>query len=150
MPICNTRHFGRKSYEENAVLRMARGPIGFEDESAFVLIQIPEQFPLVYLQSTRTPGLCFLALPVLTINREYRVLLTAEDATLIGVTREPRIGEEVLCLALITTAESGASANLLAPVVVNLRSQQALQCINGAGSYAVRHFLCPEAEGVAA
>lgn len=150
MPICNTRHFGRKPYDENAVLRMERGLIGFEDESDFVLIQIPEQFPLVYLQSTRTAGLCFLALPVLAIDRGYALLLAADDAARIGVGREPRIGDDVLCLALITTADTGARANLLAPVVVNLRTQVALQCINGAGSYAVRHPLCPEAEGVAA
>ena len=124
--------------------------MGFENETGFVLIQIPEQFPLTYIQSTRSPELCFLSLPVLAIEREYVLRLQPEDAACVGVASEPEIGREVLCLSLIATGENGPTANLLAPVVVNLRTRSARQCINAAGPYAVRHTLCVEAEGVAA
>ena len=150
MPICDTRHFGRTAYDEESLISMERGPVGFEDETGFVLIQIQEQFPLTYIQSTRSPELCFLALPVLAIEQDYVLRLRGEDATCIGVACEPEIGQDVLCLSLIATAEKGPTANLLAPVVVNLRTRCALQCINAAGAYSVRHPLCAEAEGVAA
>jgi flagellar assembly factor FliW len=129
---------------------MIRGPFGFEDEAEFLLIQRPEQFPLVYVQSVRTASLCFLALPVLAVDPEYQLQISAEDAQLISVTTEPVIGADVLCLALVTVHPEGPTANLLAPVLVNLQSRAALQCIHSIDDYSHQHPLTPDGEGVAA
>ena len=150
MPTCDTRYFGATVYSDDSLILMPRGPIGFEDETTFVLIQIPEQFPLVYLQSTRLADLCFIALPVLTIARDYELVLHSEDAEAIDVPVEPKIGQDVLCLVLIATGENGPTANLLAPVLVNLRTGRAMQCINAVGSCSVQQPICAEEEGVAA
>jgi flagellar assembly factor FliW len=150
MPHCDTRYFGATEYEPESLIRMARGLIGFEHDNQFVLIQIPEQFPLVYLQSILTRDLCFLGLPVLTVVRDYKLVLSREDATTIEVPQEPALGADVLCLILITTGPEGPTGNLLAPIVMNLRTRMAAQCINAAEGYSVQHSLCAEAEGVAA
>lgn len=150
MPTCDTRYFGRTAYSDDSLIHMPRGPIGFEDEMVFVLIQVPEQFPLVYVQSTRSAELCFLALPVLTIARDYELVLSPEDATSIDIPCEPEIGRDVLCLVLISTGDDGPTANLLAPVLVNLKTRRAMQCINATGSCSVRQPVCADTEGVAA
>ena len=150
MPHCDTRYFGATPYEPDSLIRMARGPLGFEQDNQFVLIQIPEQFPLVYMQSVLTKDLCFLGLPVLTVASDYKLLLSPEDAACIDVPRAPALGSDALCLSLITTNPEGPTANLMAPVVVNLRTRIAAQCINTAGGYSIQHPLCAEAEGVAA
>jgi flagellar assembly factor FliW len=129
---------------------MQRGPFGFEDESGFVLIQRPELYPLVSLQSITTEDLCFLALPVLAVDSRYDLRLAPEDAALIDVRERPCIGTEVLCLALLTVRAAGPTANLLAPVVVNLSSRAALQCLNVADGYSHQHPLAPAEEGVPA
>ena len=150
MPTCDTRYFGPTVYSDDSLIHMPRGPIGFDDETAFVLIQLPEQFPLVYLQSTRSADLCFIALPVLTIARDYELVLHPEDAQTIDVPCQPEIGRDVLCLVLVATGEDGPTANLLAPVLVNLRTRRAMQCINAVGSCSVRQPICAEEQGVAA
>lgn len=150
MPTCDTRYFGTREYSDDSLIQMTEGPFGFESETEFVLLQAPDQYPLVYLQSVRTPELCFLALPVLAIDREYTLLLGPEDAARLATPELPRIGADVLCLVLITTGEDGPTANLLAPIVVNLHGRQALQCINTAAGYSHQQPLCTESEGVAA
>jgi flagellar assembly factor FliW len=150
MPICNTRYFGATPYEPDSLIRMARGPFGFGHEDQFVLIQVPGHFPLVYMQSVLTPDLCFLGLPVLTVDHDYRLRLSPEDAACIEVPAAPVLGTDALCLTLITTGREGPTANLLAPVVLNLRTRRAAQCINAAEGYPVRHPLCAVEEGVAA
>jgi flagellar assembly factor FliW len=150
MPSCQTRDFGAAEYSEDSVIRMERGPFGFEDESGFVLIHRRELYPLVSLQSVTTPGLCFLALPVLVVDSTYDLRLSAEDAALIEVSERPQIGKDVLCLALLTVHAEGPTANLLAPVVVNLNSRAALQCINTTDGYSHQHRLAPAEEGVPA
>ncbi|MBC8165933.1 MAG: flagellar assembly protein FliW [Bryobacteraceae bacterium] len=141
MPRANTRYFGIKEYSEDAVIELAAPMLGFANEKTFVIIQLPEQHPLVYLQSTRTPDLCFVALPVLAVDVAYDLLLSEEDSRLLGVSTKPSIGVEVLCLALIAVDQSGTTANLLAPVVINLRSLRAAQCVNPETSYSHQHLL---------
>jgi flagellar assembly factor FliW len=150
MPSCHTRDFGPAEYSEDSVIRMQRGPFGFENESGFVLIHRPELYPLVSLQSVSTPGLCFLALPVFVVDSRYDLRLTPEDAAVIAVRERPAIGTEVLCLALLTVHPEGPTANLLAPVVVNLNSRAALQCLNTEEGYSHQHPLVAAQQGVPA
>lgn len=150
MPCCDSKYFGRLHYAEDAVIQTPDGLPGFEEETRFVLVQLPDQHPLVYIQSGTRPELCFLALPILTIDAGYQLELAPEDAAVIGTSQAPAIGQDVLCLALITTHPDGATANLLAPLVVNLHSRIAAQCINAAGGYSHRHPLEAAEKGAAA
>jgi len=150
MPRADTRYFGPTEYSADAVIRLPRGLHGYEIESEFLIIQLPDQYPLVYLQSIRNPGLCFVALPVFSVDAGYDLQLAAEDSRLLGTQTQPRIGEEVLCLALVAVTETGASANLLAPVVVNLRSRIAAQCINAGAEYSHQQSLIPAQEVMSA
>ena len=150
MASCDTRYFGTTGYEEDSVILFPRGPLGFEQETRFLLIQRPDQFPLVYLQSVMTPGLCFLALPVLAVDSGYTLRLTEEDSGLLRVPHQPEPGHDVLCLALVTVQPEGATANLLAPLVINLQSRAGLQCIHADGNWSHRHRLAaPEKEAAA-
>jgi flagellar assembly factor FliW len=63
--------------------------------------------------------------------------------TLIGLRpgSPPRIGDEVLCLTVISIREDGPTANLLAPVVVNLRNRESVQAVAPSSRYSHRHPL---------
>ena len=41
---------------------------GFERERRFLPLEMPDQHPLVFLQSAATPALCFVTLPVLAVS----------------------------------------------------------------------------------
>jgi flagellar assembly factor FliW len=150
MSCCQSKYFGTLHYAEDAVISPPRGLLGFEQEKMFVLVQLPEQYPLVYVQSAVTPELCFLALPILTIDPEYRLELNSEDAQQLGTETNPEIGQEVLCLALIATHPEGVRANLLAPLVVNLETRAACQCFNAVPGYSHQHEIKTPGQGVAA
>ena len=97
----------------------------------FVALSFPHTQPLVFLQSLEDRGLCFISLPVLAIDHNYRLMASEEDLKSVGLEgkRQPRIGEEVACLAVLTVQESGPTANLLAPVIINLDNLRAVQAI---------------------
>ncbi len=137
-----TRYFGELEYSEDALIRAPLGIPGFEHETEFLLLQLPGQYPLVYLQSTKTPGVCFPALPAQVADSSYELEISEEDGSILGVGRSPGIGSEVLCLALLAaTGEGTATANLMAPVVVHIHSRLAVQCLNAAGTYGCRESL---------
>jgi flagellar assembly factor FliW len=114
-------------------------PLGipaFESEQRFRLI---ERDPLLFLESDTNPGLSFLLLPVALIDPDYRLALTEEDRAAI----EASASSSLLCLAVITAAEDlPPTANLLAPVVVNLESGRAVQAVRSDSVYSHRHALC--------
>jgi flagellar assembly factor FliW len=136
-----SEYFGTLNYGPESVFHFPEGLPGFEDETLFIALQIAEQRPLAYLQSARRPGLCFLTLPVETLSPGYQLNIVPEDLQLLGFaeTDQPRIGADILCLALISVDESQpATANLRAPLVINLSTHLAVQAIQDESTHPVR------------
>lgn len=144
-----TRHFGTIDYQTDALVEFPAGLPGFEDEREFVALEQPFNKPIVFLQSLRRPELCFITLPVQTIEPGYRLAMSSEDLRLLGLPedRQPELGTDVLCLAIVAVAEGQApTANLLAPVVINLNNRRAAQAILSDSGYSHRHPLLAEPE----
>jgi len=138
-----TQRFGRIAYEPESVIVFSAGLPGFEDRHRFLAVQLPDTKPLVFLQSLEDPGLCFATLPVLAVEPRYRLRLGGEDLERLGFSGglQPRIGADVLCLAILSLRSSGPTANLLAPVVVNVKNLKAVQAVMGDSGYSHRHSL---------
>lgn len=117
-------------------LEFPHGIPAFENETRFRLI---EREPLLFLESEANPGLSFLLLPVALIDPQYQLALSAEDRETIEASADSRL----LCLAVITAAEdSPPTANLLAPVVVNLDTGRAVQAVRSDSKYSHKKAIC--------
>jgi flagellar assembly factor FliW len=145
MPFFETQNFESIEYQENSTIDFPHGLPGFEERRRFVALTFPDSRPLVFLQSLEDPGLCFVSLPVLSIDRDYRLEMCEEDLVWLGLPpeRQPRIGEEVACLAILTLQASGPTANLLAPIVINIADLKAVQAIVPESGYSHQHVLSP-------
>jgi flagellar assembly factor FliW len=142
MPSLDTKYFGVLTYREEAVFEFPQGLPAFEEEHRFVLIEMPENAPLVFLQSLRQPGLCFLAFPILVADREYRLAVSPEDREALQLDggQQPKLGSEVLVLTLVSLHDGfSATANLMAPIVLNLKTHCGLQAIRQDNLYSHQH-----------
>jgi flagellar assembly factor FliW len=132
MPTCQTKFHGTLSYEPEQVLHIPGGLFGFPQETQFLLLELPSARPMAFLQSVRSSDLCFISLPAQVIQREYRLSLKEQDLKTLGYSAEtpPAMGRDVLCLALLTIGERRPStANLLAPVVIDIAKHRGMQVI---------------------
>jgi flagellar assembly factor FliW len=121
------------TYDAQATLHFPRGLFAFEKETQFLPIERSDLRPLVFLQSLSTPDLCFISLPVYVVDQDYSLALKPEELAAVGLPsdRQPEIGADVLCLALVSIHEDGpTTANLLAPVVVNRKNSEAIQAVS--------------------
>jgi flagellar assembly factor FliW len=150
MPVFETQRLGSITYDPESTIEFPRGLPGFDDRRAFVAVHVPGADPLVFLQSLEDPGLCFITAPVQAIDPAYRLEVGEEDLALVGlpVSRRPAIGREALCLVVLSVRESGPTANLLGPLLINLRNRKAVQAVSVAPGYSHQHALEPEAESV--
>lgn len=129
-----TKCFGEMEYSPEAVFRFPNGMPGFEAEHAYVFLDQPATHPLMFMQSISSPDVCFMMLPVLAADPEYKLNLAEDEVAALGLPpgKQPQIGQDVLCAVLVCAAEEDRpvpTANLLAPVVVNIKRQVGIQAI---------------------
>jgi flagellar assembly factor FliW len=142
-----SRNFGSIEYAPGEEFTFANGLPGFPQESAFLPIEVPEQLPLLYLQSLRTPELCFVALPVRCIEADYELSRSGGELASIGLSGDAQPGPGLLCLALVCFEEDGrAVANLRAPIVINVKTRAGIQMIQSEDHYPIRCPLEPAGE----
>lgn len=144
-----SKYFGPIECAHDAVVAFPVGLPGFEPDLEFVFLDRPYLSPLVFMQSIRRQDVCFLALPVLAVDPRYSLSMSRDDLEAVSFTvdRQPRIGDEALCLALLTTMEGVVSTvNLRSPIVVNLNNRQGIQSIQTDSEYSFWSPLRPQAE----
>lgn len=147
MPRICTKCFDEIEYPEASLYEFPNGLPGFENERAFVFLNRPDSHPLMFMQSVLTPDLCFILLPILAVDAQYRLSLDEEALSALQLPEacQPQIGKDVLCAAIVCAHGQGEppTANLLAPIVVNLRDRIGIQAIQAQSAYSHRHPLVP-------
>ena len=152
MTEIETKHLGRIPVDEGLAIEFPVGLPAFESERRFVAIDHPRTSPLVLLQSMCTPALCFLALPVLTVDPGYQLRMSVEDLQILGLEESNGVssggGLTVLALVVIG-ADATVTANLMSPVVINRQNRRAVQAVRYDDAYAHNHAVARLAAVVA-
>jgi flagellar assembly factor FliW len=138
-----TKYFGIAEYQESAIITFPLGLPGFENMTDFLCLEQPSLRPLAYLQSLSDPHTCFLTLPVRAIEPSYDLQVSDEEADVLKLGGAPlSIGRNIACLAILCTGpERMATANLVAPVVINISERIGLQVIQTHSEYDCAHPL---------
>ena len=142
MEIQTTR-FGQIVIEEDKIITMTQGILGFPDDRRYVLIPHKEGSPFHWLQSVDTPHLAFVVASPGRFFADYAFDISDD------VERELEIEspEDVDCLVIITIPKDNPrklTANLLGPVVINVKKRLARQVVLDPNVYPVRCPLIPE------
>lgn len=115
--------------EEIPVIELVEAMPGFPERTRFALVRLDEDGVLCSLKSVEDPDLRFLVVPPTVFFPDYAPVI--DDATVSALQIER--AEDVLVLVVVNPGDraSNATANLLAPVVVNTVSRQATQVVLG-------------------
>jgi flagellar assembly factor FliW len=112
--------------EEIPVLTMVEPMAGFPDLSRFTLVRLDDDGVLCALRSVEDPDLRFLVVPPHLFFPDYAPLIRDETVAALGI----ETAGDVLTLVVVNPGDgSGATANLLAPVLVNTRTREAGQVV---------------------
>ena len=139
MTLQGTR-FGKIEYAKSDLIHIPEGMIGFEKFSKFVVVHLNEGSPYRWLQSIQEPKLAFLVSVPESFIADYAPEITNEQAESLGLTPEtPHL------ILVTTTIPAGkpelATANLAAPVVINLETRKAKQVILEDEAYTIRYSI---------
>lgn len=113
--------------QEIPVIEMVLPMPGFPDHTRFTLVQLDEAGVLCALRSVEDPDLRFLVVPPHLFFPEYAPEVDDNTVESLGL----RTAADVLTLVVVNPgdAASSATANLLAPVLVNTATRRGGQVV---------------------
>ena len=147
MKLQGTR-FGDIEFRKNDVIHFVDGMIGFQQMNEYVVVNTKEGSPYRWLQSVQEPKLAFLmSVPEFVVG-EYAPTISDFEAKSLGLT--PETPHLVLVTTTIPTGNPmGATANLAAPVIINLETRKAKQVILEDEAYTIRYPIFSGSQEVA-
>jgi len=143
MPQLETQHLGCIDYEPEHVVVFPAGLPAFEHETRFLVVEQSSTTPVVFLQSLQNPDLVFLTLPAGLVDPGYQLAPASDDLAAIGFEPDQPIeAESLIALAIVTISpDRKATANLMAPVLINRDRRLAVQALQPWSGYSHQHSL---------
>jgi flagellar assembly factor FliW len=138
--ILRSRILGEVPVDEKSVLYLPDGLLGFEDLKRYILAEVEEFVPFLWLISVDEPDIGFgIADPQLFYPSRYEVSLSEADKDVLDL--QP--GDTISIFVIVSMAEGGRriTANLKGPVVLNTRNRLGKQVVVYSPSYSVRQGL---------
>lgn len=144
-----TIRFGALEVEEDLILALPEGLIGFEACRRFVVVRPQENSPFRWLQSLDEPR---VAVPIIEpgeFRSDYAPTISDADARSLQLT--PETPTLVFVIVTVPPRDPRAmTANLLAPVVINGLTRRGRQVIVQDEGYTTRHRIVDEMQRMAA
>ena len=123
----NTSRFGEIEVEDESVVDMAEGMLGFTEFRKFVLIRHNEGSPFLWYQAVEEPNLAFVIVDPFTFFPDYEVLLSREDLDALEATELGNLA--VFSVVVIPENPEDMTANLRGPVLINVEKKIARQVV---------------------
>ncbi len=128
MMTIQTSRFGELEVSEDTLLSFPSGLVGFPAIQQFVVLDVTEDCHYQWFQAIREPDLAMVIIDIHIIDREFRAQISDEGVAELGITET----DPILIMAIVTIPSGQpeqATANLRAPLVVNLRTRKGKQLI---------------------
>ncbi|MCE5286514.1 MAG: flagellar assembly protein FliW [Pelosinus sp.] len=141
MLIQSTR-LGEIEIDESELIHFPYGVPGFLDEKEFALLAVQEGNPFSFLQSTREPNLTFIIVDPFSFFSDYEFEIKDEIAEEFGFNEADVL--QIMSMVRVPENPEEMTANLLAPVIINLVNRRAIQFVLEKSPYQIRHRLFPQ------
>lgn len=134
--VIQTSRFGQVSLKKEDVLTFQEGLLGFADLRQFVLLDDPSDEIFAWLQSCEAPQIAFPVLEPELFAENYKATLTRSDLEALKLASADKA--RYFSIVTIPDDPTQMTANLKAPVVINVDQKLARQCVLQDNNLAIR------------
>ncbi|MDI6799677.1 MAG: flagellar assembly protein FliW [Actinomycetota bacterium] len=138
-----TDRFGEIEIDAGKIIRFLESLPGLPESLSFVLIPHKEDSPFMWFQSTELSNLAFIVIDPYVCVGEYNPSIEAEDLKSLSLGGYP--DEDALMLGMVSIPQdvSEMTVNLVAPILINLKTKLAKQVILDDCKYSIRQKILP-------
>ncbi|KPU26430.1 flagellar assembly protein FliW [Caloranaerobacter sp. TR13] len=141
--ILNTKHFGQIEIDENSIITFPDGLLAFEEQKRFVIINNPdEEIPFKWLQSIDNSDLAFVIINPFLFKKDYEFDIPQSVIDKLKIKEE----KDVLVYSIVVVPEdiTKMTANLVGPIIINLKNRLGKQIILEDKRYTTKHLILEE------
>jgi flagellar assembly factor FliW len=131
----NTARFGPIEVDEDKIINVPDGLIGFKQCRTFVIINIQKYKPFLWLQSLEDGSLCFVMTDPWQFFTDYSPELSDEDVGFLEIDNPSSVA--IYTLISFSGDINNTRFNLLAPLCINHKTSRARQVILNNSNYSV-------------
>lgn len=131
-----TSRFGTVSATETDIITFPEGLVGFSNMTQFVLLDDPNDEIFAWLQSCQDPKLAFPILEPELFLKDYKVSLGKHELESLKAAEAK--GLRYLTIVTIPEDITQMTANLKAPIVVNVKQRLARQVVAQENDYPIK------------
>jgi flagellar assembly factor FliW len=140
--VLQTGRFGQIEISTDEIISIPSGILGFPEDQEFCLVDAGDDTLILWLQSLSNPHLAFPLLEPRIFKQDYVVRLSAAEL------RELRLGSikdaAVFTILTIPSTLPDMTANLKAPVVINVREKVGKQVVLQENDQPIKHPMFKE------
>ncbi|WDC83926.1 flagellar assembly protein FliW [Caloramator sp. mosi_1] len=129
----STKFFGDINIQEDSIINFKDGIPGLDEYKRYVIIDI-EDSNIKCLQSVEEKDIALLIITPWDYFKDYEIELSDTELMELDINDY----KDVMVYNVITVRENKITANLLAPIVVNIKNNQAKQVILNEKKYSIR------------
>src|SRR5687768_4510271 len=140
--MVETTRFGSIAVAENDIITFPEGMLGFSKINQYVLVERVDDSLFLWLQALKKPSVAFPLLEPQILEMNYKVELAEEDRTTLEL--ENLANAKVFSIITIPSDPTKMTANLKAPIVINLKKRLAKQVILHQADFPIRKSVFAE------
>jgi flagellar assembly factor FliW len=137
-----TRNFGSLEVRSDQILCLQPGLLGFTQYHRYVLIEHHREAPFLWLQCLDNPDLAFVVVDPRGLLSDYQPFLLTKVMSEMEVER-PEDFKVLVILTIPPGKPQEMTANLMGPVVINLKTRQGRQLVLEDSHYSHKHRVLP-------
>jgi flagellar assembly factor FliW len=137
-----TRNFGSIEVRSDQIIYLEPGLLGFAKYHRYVLIEHHQETPFLWLQCLDKEDLAFVVIDPRYLLSDYQPGPLAQAMQDLKVEQ----AEDIKVLVILTIPQGKPqemTANLMGPVVINLKTRQGRQFVLDDPSYSYKHRVLP-------
>lgn len=138
----NTSRFGEIEVNEEEIITFSDGLFGFEDIKKYIIFQMEDDNPLMWMQSIEERSLAFILIRPFEFNPNYSLQLSDNDVEELGLTSPD--DSDIFGIVVVPEDPSKMTANLQGPVVINRVLKKGKQVISTSPKHKLKHFVLDE------
>lgn len=133
-----TSRFGALEVSEADIINLSEGLMGFEDLHRYFIVDPSDDTMILWFQSIDRSEIAFPILEPKIFRPDYRVRLSANELRLLKIDSVAK--PETLVYSILTIPEDprGMTANLKAPIVINVKDSIGRQVVLQENEYSVK------------
>ncbi len=140
--IIETGSFGPLNIGNEEIIHIPQGILGFQELKKYCLVDPGDDTLILWLQSLEKPQVAFPVLEPKIYKADYIVKLAGADLRELKLENLGRAA--VFNILTIPDDVSKMTANLKAPIVINIREQLAKQVVLQENDYEIKHNMFKE------